>query len=202
MTATETVSYSLVILAGLGVALAAAWAVLKGASLPPGRVGNGTLSDSRHRTLSAPIPHTHTAELVFEPKEYTVFGLALERCCTHSVVAVRLGSPLTGYGVESNNRSARQRIRHKLGTDAQGRPTVTVQFQLRGPRGVATVLAEATQDADSPGGWRLNYVQCSDPHGHMAPIQVISPFEHQAAGGGAASQAGGFALGGAASGRA
>jgi hypothetical protein len=34
VTATETVSYSLVILAGLGVALAAAWAVLKGALRP------------------------------------------------------------------------------------------------------------------------------------------------------------------------
>ena len=150
-----------------------------------------------------PHPCHQTTELVFEPKEYTVFGLALERCRTHSVVAVRLGSPLTGYGVESNNRSARQRIRHKLGTDAQGRATVTVQFQLRGPRGVATVLAEATQDAAAPGGWRLNYIQCTDPHGHMAPIQVISPFDHQAASGGAvAAPAGGFALGGAAGGRA
>ena len=126
VTATETVSYSLVILAGLGVAAAAAWAVLK--------------------------------ELVFEPKEYAVFGLALERCRAHvrrslllspashaqqAVVGVRLGEPLTGYGVEGNSRSARQRIRHKLGRDAEGRETVTVQFQLRGPRGVGTVLAEA-----------------------------------------------------------
>jgi hypothetical protein len=150
-----------------------------------------------HLPNPTPSPRTGT-ELVFEPKEYTVFGLALERCRTHTVVAVRLGSPLTGYGVESNNRSARQRIRHKLGTDAQGRATVTVQFQLRGPRGVATVLAEATQDAAAPGGWHLNYIQCTDPHGHMAPIQVISPFESQAA---SMSQHGGFALGGAAGGR-
>lgn len=132
---------------------------------------------------------------MFEPKEYTVFGLALDRCRTHSVVAVRLGSPLTGYGVESHNRSARQRIRHKIGVDAQGRQTVTVQFQLRGPRGVATVLAEATQDRDASGGWRLNYVQVGDPQGHMAPIQVITTFEQHGALQDAASGGRGVAAG-------
>jgi import inner membrane translocase subunit TIM21 len=133
VTATETVSYSLVILAGLGVAAAAAWAVLK--------------------------------ELVFEPKEYAVYGLALERCRVHAVVGVRLGEPLTGYGVEGGSRSARQRIRHKLGRDAEGRETVTVQFQLRGPRGVGTVLAEARADAAAPGGWAFNYLQVQDATG-------------------------------------
>lgn len=116
---------------------------------------------------------------MFEPKEYTVFGLALDRCRSHGTVGIRLGGPLTGYGVESNSRSQRQRIRYKLGTDAQGRQTVTVQFQLRGPRGVGTVLAEATKESEAQGGWRFNYIQVSDPHGHLAPIQVVSAFEAQ-----------------------
>ena len=118
VTATETVSYSLVILAGLGVAAAAVWAVLRGAPVPP---------FARRPPVSLPRP-----ELVFEPKEHAVFGLALDACRAHPVVAVRLGGPLTGYGVESSSRSARQRIRHRLGRDAEGRETVTVQFQLRG----------------------------------------------------------------------
>ena len=142
VTATETVSYSVVILAGLGVAAVAAWSVLK--------------------------------ELVFEPKEYTVFGLALDRCRAHSVVGVRLGSPITGYGVESTSRSARQRIRHKLGRDAEGRETVTVQFQLRGPQGVATVLAEAHADSAAPGGYAFNYLQVQDlAGGGRRPIHLI-----------------------------
>ena len=35
-------------------------------------------------------------------------------------VMVRLGAPITGYGVESRSRSARQRIRHRDYTDAAG----------------------------------------------------------------------------------
>jgi len=130
-----------VILAGLGVAAAAGYAVLK--------------------------------ELVFEPKEYAVFGLALDRCRAHPVVGVRLGEPVTGYGVEGTSRSARQRIRHKLGRDAEGRETVTVQFQLRGPRGVGSVLAEARADGAASGGWAFNYLQVQDASGGRRPIIII-----------------------------
>jgi hypothetical protein len=133
--------------------------------------------------------------LVFEPKEYTVFGLALDACRAHAVVQTRLGSPLSGYGVESSSRSQRQRIRHKLATDAQGRETVTVQFQLRGPRGVGTVLAEGVRDAAAPGGYRLNYVQCQDAHGHMRPIHVVAHGEQAIGGVGAAAGMPAAALG-------
>ena len=141
MTATETVSYGFVILAGLAVAAGAAWAVLK--------------------------------ELIFEPREYTVFGLALEACRGDARVAVRLGSPLSGYGVESSSRAARQRIRHKIEHDASGVEHVLVQFQLRGPRGVGTVAAEGVRDADAPGGDRLAYVRLLDPSGVGRPITVL-----------------------------
>ncbi len=146
----------------------------------------------------SPLTRVHS-ELVFEPKEYTVFGLALDKCRAHAVVGVRLGSPLTGYGVESSSRAARQRIRHKISTDAQGREVVTVQFQLRGPRGVATVLAEARADADAQGGYRFNYIQVADAAGHMKPIHVIAHGQDTSASFG---QAGGGAVGGFALGRA
>lgn len=33
---------------------------------------------------------------------------------------MRIGSPITGYGQESRNRAARQRIAHKTWTDEEG----------------------------------------------------------------------------------
>ncbi len=111
-------------------------------------------------------------ELVLEPKEYTVFGQALERCREDARVRVRLGAPLSGYGVESSSRAARQRIRHKVETDAAGIEHVLVQFQLRGPRGVATVLAEGVADRAAPGGYRLAFIRVADPGGALRPIAV------------------------------
>lgn len=35
-------------------------------------------------------------------------------------VRVRIGSPITGYGQESRNRAARQRIPHRMWTDEDG----------------------------------------------------------------------------------
>jgi hypothetical protein len=108
-----------------------------------------------------------------EPKEYTVFGLALDRCRADPRVAVRLGSPLSGYGVESSSRSARQRIRHKIETDAAGVEHILIQFQLRGPRGVGTVFAEGVKDGAAPGGYRLGFIRLTDPSGAGRPIAVL-----------------------------
>jgi hypothetical protein len=113
------------------------------------------------------------SELVLEPKEYTVFGLALDRCRSDPRVAVRLGSPLSGYGVESSSRSARQRIRHKIETDAAGVEHILIQFQLRGPRGVGTVFAEGVKDSGAPGGYRLGFIRLTDPSGAGRPIAVL-----------------------------
>ncbi|CAI9101297.1 OLC1v1038590C1 [Oldenlandia corymbosa var. corymbosa] len=85
VTFTEGASYSLVILAGLGVAVAAGYAVF--------------------------------SELIFQPKEYKIFGKALKRIQDDSEVRVRIGSPITGYGSESRNRAARQRIPNKVWVD-------------------------------------------------------------------------------------
>lgn len=35
-------------------------------------------------------------------------------------VRIRIGSPITGYGQESRNRAARQRIPHRVWTDEDG----------------------------------------------------------------------------------
>lgn len=107
----EGTSYSIVILAALGVAGAASWAVFK--------------------------------ELLLEPKEYKVFHVALDRIRDDPRVVVRLGSPLSGYGADVRNRSARQRIRHRIYDGSDGNEHVQVQFQVRGPAGTATVHADA-----------------------------------------------------------
>ncbi|XP_042462605.1 probable mitochondrial import inner membrane translocase subunit TIM21 [Zingiber officinale] len=110
VTFTEGASYSLVILAGLGVAGVAAYAVFK--------------------------------ELIFEPKEYKIFGKALERVQNDSRVTVRIGHPVTGYGQESRNRAARQRIPNRVWTDEAGIEHVEVSFHIRGPNGFGKVYAE------------------------------------------------------------
>lgn len=114
VTFTEGATYSVVILAGLGVAGLAAYAVFK--------------------------------ELIFEPKEYKIFGKALDRVQHDNQVTVRIGSPVTGYGSESRNRAARQRIPHRVWTDENGVEHVEVNFYIRGPRGAGKVYAEMFKD--------------------------------------------------------
>lgn len=50
-----------------------------------------------------------------------------------------------------------------------------MQFQLRGPRGVATVLASAARDAAEPGGWAFSSIAVSDAAGQRPPIIVKAP---------------------------
>ncbi|CAA0836651.1 Probable mitochondrial import inner membrane translocase subunit TIM21 [Striga hermonthica] len=125
VTFTEGASYSVVILAGLGIAAAAGYAVL--------------------------------SELIFEPKEYKIFGKALERIQNDSQVRVRIGSPVTGYGQESMNRAARQRIPNRTWTDEDGNEHVEVNFYVRGPHGAGKVGAEMFKDkADKK--WKFTYL--------------------------------------------
>ncbi|KAG6497159.1 hypothetical protein ZIOFF_045047 [Zingiber officinale] len=125
VTFTEGASYSLVILAGLGVAGVAAYAVFK--------------------------------ELIFEPKEYKIFGKALERVQNDSRVTVRIGHPVTGYGQESRNRAARQRIPNRVWTDEDGVEHVEVSFHIRGPHGFGQAYAEMFKNqADKK--WTFTYL--------------------------------------------
>ncbi|KAF9601080.1 hypothetical protein IFM89_016053 [Coptis chinensis] len=119
VTFTEGALYSLIILAGLGVATVAGYVVFK--------------------------------EHIFQPKEYKVYGKALER------VRARIGSPITGYGQESRNRAARQRIPNRKWADEEGVERVEVNFYIRGPHGAGMVFTEMFNDkADKQ--WKFTYL--------------------------------------------
>ncbi|KAH9603656.1 hypothetical protein KSS87_009232 [Heliosperma pusillum] len=111
---TEGGFYSIVILAGLGVAAIAAYAVVK--------------------------------ELLLEPKEYKIFNKALDRIQNDSQVRVRIGSPIKGYGQETRNRSARQRIPNKTWTDQDGVEHIEINFCIRGPQGNGRVFCQMFKD--------------------------------------------------------
>eukprot|EP00268_Persea_americana_P019818 TRINITY_DN2018_c0_g1_i2.p1 TRINITY_DN2018_c0_g1~~TRINITY_DN2018_c0_g1_i2.p1 ORF type:complete len:341 (+),score=67.85 TRINITY_DN2018_c0_g1_i2:168-1190(+) len=138
VTFAEGASYTLIILAGLGVAGAAAYAVFK--------------------------------ELIFQPKEYKVFGKALERVQSDSQVRVRIGSPITGYGQESRNRAARQRIPNRTWTDEDGVERVEVNFYIRGPHGAGKVFTEMFKDKVEK-QWKFTYliVEINSP----SPAQLM-----------------------------
>jgi TIM21 len=74
-------------------------------------------------------------ELIIEPKEYTAFNMALERLRDDPRVTVRLGTPISGYGQESRNRAARQRIPNRIQVDQNGVEHVQVWFEIA-PLGV------------------------------------------------------------------
>ncbi|KAK3151077.1 hypothetical protein QOZ80_3AG0241400 [Eleusine coracana subsp. coracana] len=138
VTFAEGASYSLVILAGLGIAAVAGYAVFK--------------------------------ELIFEPKEYKIFGKALARIQSDSQVMARIGHPITGYGHETRNRAARQRIPNKIWTDEDGVEHVEVNFLIRGPHGAGKVYSEMFKDS-SDRTWKFTYllVDIVSPH----PVRLM-----------------------------
>jgi import inner membrane translocase subunit TIM21 len=138
VTFAEGASYSVVILAGLGVAVMAGYAVFK--------------------------------ELIFEPKEYKIFGKALARVQSDSQVTAKIGYPVTGYGTESRNRAARQRIQNRVWTDEDGVEHVEVAFFIRGPHGAGKVFAEMFKD-DSDRTWKFTFllVEVTSPR----PAQIM-----------------------------
>ncbi|KAK4573292.1 hypothetical protein RGQ29_031312 [Quercus rubra] len=96
-------------------------------------------------------------ELIFQPKEYKVFNKALKRIQDDSQVRVRIGSPITGYGQESRNRAARQRIAHKTWTDEEGVEHVEINFFIRGPHGTGKVYSEMFKDQVDK-QWKYTYL--------------------------------------------
>lgn len=144
VTFTEGASYSIIILAGLGVAAAAGYAVFK--------------------------------ELIFEPKEYKIFGKALERVQNDSQVRVRIGSPVTGYGQESRNRAARQRIPNRIWTDEDGVERVEINFYIRGPNGAGKVYTEMFKDKIDK-QWKYTYlmVDISAPSKTLLMLESYVP---------------------------
>ncbi|KAG8363429.1 hypothetical protein BUALT_Bualt19G0021700 [Buddleja alternifolia] len=109
-------------------------------------------------------------ELIFEPKEYKIFNKALERIQNDSQVRVRIGSPITGYGSESRNRAARQRIPHKRWLDEDGVEHIVVNFHIRGPHGAGKVYTEMFKDKMEK-EWKFMYliVEVTSP----SPAQLM-----------------------------
>ncbi|CAM8899478.1 unnamed protein product [Rhodiola kirilowii] len=136
VTFTEGASYSIIILAALGVAAAALYGVVK--------------------------------EIILEPKEYKVFNLALKRIQDDDQVRAKIGSPITGYGQESRNRAARQRIPNKVWTDENGVEHVEINCHIRGPHGAGKVYAEMFKDKDDR-QWKYTHLV----------VEIVSPVRTQ-----------------------
>lgn len=96
-------------------------------------------------------------ELVFEPKEYKIFNKALKRIQDDAQVRMRIGYPITGYGQESRNRAARQRIPNRIWTDEDGVEHVEINFYVRGPHGAGKVYAEMFKDQVDK-RWKYTYL--------------------------------------------
>ncbi|PSC67233.1 putative mitochondrial import inner membrane translocase subunit TIM21 isoform B [Micractinium conductrix] len=94
-------------------------------------------------------------ELLFTPKEYQCFNHTLAKIKDDPRVTVRLGTPISAYGQESQNRAARQRIPHRVYNDGEGREHLQLQFVLRGPSGRATVNADMSKEGSS---WRYSFL--------------------------------------------
>ena len=69
---------------------------------------------------------TAVSSLLIQPKEYTCFNLTLDKLRDDPRVTVRLGTPISGYGQESRNRAARQRIPHRAYKDDNGAEHIQV----------------------------------------------------------------------------
>ncbi|KAL3677746.1 hypothetical protein R1sor_020702 [Riccia sorocarpa] len=101
--------------------------------------------------------YTIFKELIVEPKEYKVYGRALARVQTDMQVAGRLGSPIHGYGQESQNRAARQRISNRQWVDEDQVEHVEVMFYIRGPGGGGKVFCEMFKDPEDK-SWKYTYL--------------------------------------------
>ena len=69
---------------------------------------------------------TAVSSLLIQPKEYTCFNVTLDKLRDDPRVTVRLGTPISGYGQESRNRAARQRIPHRAYKDDSGTEHIQV----------------------------------------------------------------------------
>ena len=65
-------------------------------------------------------------ELLIQPREYTAFNLSLQKLRDDPRIMVMIGTPISGYGQETHNRAARQRIPHKIYSDDRNREHVQV----------------------------------------------------------------------------
>jgi import inner membrane translocase subunit TIM21 len=128
---------------------------------------------------AAAVLYAAASELLGNPVEYSAFSAALERARDDPRVAVRLGSPVTGYGQEARGRAARQRIPHRLRTDEAGVEHVQIQFRARGPGGAARVTAEMFQRPVEVGSskkeWAYDYMVADFEHPQSGRVTLVAP---------------------------
>ena len=112
-------------------------------------------------------------DLFIESLEQKVYSKALEEIQQDPRVMVRLGSPIKGYGSESRNRRARQRISHKIFKQEDGTQHCQVQFQASGPNGRATIHADM-YEKDSELKYAYLIVDVTSPPAARARINVLN----------------------------
>ncbi|KAF7153395.1 hypothetical protein RHSIM_Rhsim01G0137400 [Rhododendron simsii] len=180
VTFTEGASYSVIILAGLGIAAAAGYAVFKELIFQPkeykifGKALDRIQNDSQiykwlvyFKSNGNPGEHESVAITIVFPctaMEFTAFtgpneaiGVQQKGLTIVIYVRVRIGSPVTGYGQESRNRAARQRIPNRTWTDEDGVEHVEVNFYIRGPQGAGKVYTEMFKDKVDK-QWKFTYL--------------------------------------------
>ena len=124
--------------------------------------------------FAAAVLYAAFSELLFSPKEYTCYSKALARIEDDPRVTIRLGSPIHAYGTESRNRSARQRIPHRIYNDANGVEHVQLQFHAKGPSGKAVVHADMYKEGQEY-KYHFLYLTVESP----LPQQVVLIRPHQ-----------------------
>jgi len=113
-------------------------------------------------------------ELFVETLEYQVYGKALEEIQQDPRVMVRLGSPIKGYGSDSRNRRARQKITHRRFRQEDGTEHCQVQFQASGPNGRATVHADMFEKDKNGLQYAYLIVDVTHPPGARARINILN----------------------------
>lgn len=127
--------------------------------------------------FAAAVLYAAFSELIFSPKEYTCFSKTLKKIEDDPRVTIRLGTPMKAYGTESKNRSARQRIPHRIYSDEQGREHVQLQFVAKGPSGRATVHADMYEDGEATGGWRYHYLYLTVESPLAQQVVLVKPYQ-------------------------
>ena len=127
--------------------------------------------------FAAAVLYAAFSELIFSPKEYTCFSKTLKKIEDDPRVTIRLGTPMKAYGTESQNRSARQRIPHRIYSDDQGREHVQLQFVAKGPSGRATVHADMYEDSEATGGWRYHYLYLTVESPLAQQVVLVKPHQ-------------------------
>jgi import inner membrane translocase subunit TIM21 len=111
------------------------------------------------------------------PSYISYFPLGTTSCFhTFCQVTAKIGYPVTGYGNESRNRAARQRIPNKVWTDEDGVEHVEVNFYIRGPHGAGKVYSEMFKD-NNDRSWKFTYliVEIVSPHRVQLMLESYVP---------------------------